>query len=377
MLDFTSALYLGMQHPSWSLRPWPQLTTGAPSALVAPPGAEAVAAGLAELMGCQGAVLAPSTLHVALDLFAQLARERIIIFMDAEVYPITRWGVERAACRGVPVRTLPHHGARSLRRQLREAAGGTRTRARRPVVVTSGFCPGCGRFAPLQDYLAGARAYGGSLVLDDTQALGILAMVPARVRRMGGVAGARCTGTDVADTDVLSFGSLAKGFGVPVAVLAGSQDAVWRFERESQTRVHCSPPSVAVVQAACHALALNRRCGETLRGRLVERVKQFRARLAEAGLGASGGLFPVQTLKPMPGIDPHALHGRLERRGIQTVLHSKPDGNGARLGFILTARHSPEEIDAAVAVVVDALGHQRSARQASKMKVHNERPVCI
>ena len=203
------------------------------------------------------------------------------------------------------------------------------------------------------------------------------AMVPARVRRMGGVAGARCAGTDVADTDVLSFGSLAKGFGVPVAVLAGSQDAVWRFERESQTRVHCSPPSVAVVQAACHALALNRRCGETLRGRLVERVKQFRARLAEAGLGASGGLFPVQTLKPMPGIDPHALHGRLERLGIQTVLHSKPDGNGARLGFILTARHSPEEIDAAVAVVVDALGHQRSARQASKMEVHNERSVCI
>ena len=131
------------------------------------------------------------------------------------------------------------------------------------------------------------------------------------------------------------------------------------------------------MQAACHALALNRRCGETLRGRLVERVRQFRARLAEAGLGASGGLFPVQTLKPMPGIDPHALHGRLEQLGIQTVLHSKPDGNGARLGFVLTARHSPEEIDAAVAVVVDALGHQRSARQASKMEVHNERSVCI
>ena len=85
----------------------------------------------------------------------------------------------------------------------------------------------------------------------------------------------------------------------------------------------------------------------------------------------------MQTLKPMPGIDPHALHGRLERLGIQSVLHSKPDGNGARLGFVLTARHSPEEIDAAVAVVVDALSHQRSARHACKMEVRSERPVCI
>lgn len=92
--------------------------------------------------------------------------------------------------------------------------------------------------------------------------------------------------------------------------------------------------------------------------------------IRKAGLGASGGLFPVQTLKPMPGIDPHALHGRLQQMGVQTVLHSKPDGNGARLGFILTARHSPEEIDAAVAVVVDALGHQRSSRKACKMEVH-------
>ena len=34
VLDFTSALYLGLQHPSRSLRPWRQFTTGAPAALV-------------------------------------------------------------------------------------------------------------------------------------------------------------------------------------------------------------------------------------------------------------------------------------------------------------------------------------------------------
>ena len=33
MLDFTRALYLGLQHPSGSLRPWAKFTTGVPSAL--------------------------------------------------------------------------------------------------------------------------------------------------------------------------------------------------------------------------------------------------------------------------------------------------------------------------------------------------------
>ena len=32
MLDFTSALYLGLRHGSGSLRPWSALTTGVPAA---------------------------------------------------------------------------------------------------------------------------------------------------------------------------------------------------------------------------------------------------------------------------------------------------------------------------------------------------------
>ena len=41
--------------------------------------------------------------------------------------------------------------------------------------------------------------------------------------------------------------SLAKAFGAPLAMLAGSAAVVGEFERQSATRVHCSPPSVAAV----------------------------------------------------------------------------------------------------------------------------------
>ena len=58
MLDFTSALYLGLRHPSGSLGDWESLTLGRPSALREPPDAEAVAADLARLQGCEAGALA-------------------------------------------------------------------------------------------------------------------------------------------------------------------------------------------------------------------------------------------------------------------------------------------------------------------------------
>lgn len=83
MLDFTSVLYLGFRHAHPTLRPWAQLTTGRPAALEAAPEAERVAQDLAQLLRCERAVLAPSTLHLYWDLFDVLARDHIAIYADA------------------------------------------------------------------------------------------------------------------------------------------------------------------------------------------------------------------------------------------------------------------------------------------------------
>ena len=109
MLDFTSALYLGFRHAHDALRPWAQLTTGRPAALEPAPEAVALAQDLARLLGCERAVLAPSTLHLFWDLFDVLARDRIAIYTDAGTYPIARYGVERAAAKGVPTSSFLSH----------------------------------------------------------------------------------------------------------------------------------------------------------------------------------------------------------------------------------------------------------------------------
>src|SRR5260221_1007743 len=145
VLDFTSALYLGLQHPSASLASWDAFTLGRPAALAEPPDAETVAGELASLQGSEAATLLPSTLHLFWDLFRVLDGGQVGILCDAGLYPIARWGAERALGLGMPVRTFAHHDVGALAQAIDRMA-----RAKlRPIVVTDGYCPGSGAPAPI------------------------------------------------------------------------------------------------------------------------------------------------------------------------------------------------------------------------------------
>jgi 8-amino-7-oxononanoate synthase len=212
------------------------------------------------------------------------------------------------------------------------------------VVIADGYCPAGGP-APIGDYLDIVRRFGGLLVLDDTQGLGILGATPQLHAPYGNGGGGVLRRSGHWGPDILLGSSLAKGFGVPVAALAGSRRLVRRFTTESDTRVHCSPPSVAVIQAAAHALAVNRIHGDRLRQQLAQRVGQFRRGLELIGRSSTGGWFPVQTLRGIAGTAAVRLHQRLSQRGIQAILSRPRNETEARLSFLITARHSAMEID--------------------------------
>lgn len=357
MLDFASALYLGLRHASSSLRPWSQLTSGRPAALGISCGQQRVTQALANLIGCERAVLGPSTLHLFWDLFGILAQDRVAIYLDSRAYPIARWGVERAAARGVPVRTFAHHNPEALARFLaRDASDRCK-----PLIVADGFCPGCGRAAPLAGYLEAARKHGGRLIVDDTQALGILGRARGPQQPYGRGGGGSLRWNQVYGPDVIVVSSLAKGFGVPVAVLAGGKAIVERFEAESETRVHCSPPSAGVVSAAEHALWINHTRGDDLRSYLARLVFWFRRRLAVLGMSPAGGLFPVQTLRPLVGFDTRRIHRHLLHSGMRTVLHRPREGLGARISVLITARHKPHDINRAGQLLAEIFDGRRHA----------------
>ena len=190
MLDFTSALYLGIRHPSRSLRPWSQFTTGKPAALERAPGAEAIARALAELQGCERVTLLTSTLHLFFDLLEVLRQEGIELYVDEGAYPMARWGAERAAARGALLRQIPHYDPVAAQHMVEvDSASGLR-----PVILADGFCPDCGRAAPLSQYLHCVVQDGGYVVLDDTQALGIWGQAPSPLNAYGrGGGGSLCS----------------------------------------------------------------------------------------------------------------------------------------------------------------------------------------
>jgi 8-amino-7-oxononanoate synthase len=227
-------------------------------------------------------------------------------------------------------------------------------------VVTDGFCPGCGRAAPLREYLESARAQGGLLVLDDTQAIGVLGR-PSVGSSYGRGGGGSLPHTGLAGGDILVGASLAKGFGVPVAVLAGHPDMIRDLQAVSETRVHCSPPSAAVIHASRHALVINTRHGEELRHRLAQRVARFHRALERAGFSVQGGLFPVQRVVGSRQ-DAMTVHQRLRDAGVRAVLQRPRCSGEAALTFVITARHSLPALDQAVQSLVEAAATTGSFR---------------
>jgi 8-amino-7-oxononanoate synthase len=349
LLDFTSSLYLGFGHTTQSLRPWSQLTTGVPVALDEPRIATRVAIQVAELQDCEKAVLGPSTLHLFWDWFGVISSERVAIYLDAGTYPVIRWGVERAKGLGVPVQEFAHRDIDGLRRLL------SSSRKRRPIVVSDGMCTACGCATPVDVYLESVRSFGGLLVIDDTQALGMLGAFPEDRMPLGWGGGGSLRYQNISGPDVVVISSLAKAFGAPLAALCGSKAMVEHFENRSETRMHSSPPSIANIHAAERALKLNAEIGDRLRLRLMRRVQFFRDGLAALGLEVAGGIFPVQTLETLPGANMIRLYQHLLNNGIRTILRKDCNGQAPRISFVINAQHQFEEISHAIDVLAKAI----------------------
>jgi 8-amino-7-oxononanoate synthase len=352
MQDFTSALYLGFAHPSISLAPWRALTLGRPAALQDPPCSRTVAQGLARLCGAPAGLLFPSTLHLFRDLFGAIASKQSLLLIDAGAYPIARWGMESVLLQGATTATYPHHDAEALARQARRAfrAG------QRLTIITDGLCPSCGRLAPLPELARVAADYGGSLVVDDTQAIGVVgAPSPERDAPLGLGGGGTLAWFGLKGPHIWAGSSLAKGFGAPLAVLLGERGPLEDIARNGETRIHSSPPSVAAVTAAAQALTDNARSGDLLRARLVRRVGQLRQGLVRIGACAmSALLLPVQSIALASQQAARAVLSALEAAGI-TALATRTCAGGVALTLVLTARHTAAAVDRLVAALATAL----------------------
>ena len=347
MTDFTSSLYLGMTHPSDRLDGWSALTTGRPAVLGRPPAAQRVADRLARLAGAERATLTRSTLHAFADCLDVMGGGDAALVVDAWAYPVARWATQRAAGAGIPVVEVGHQDADGTRSAVRRLA----RRGHRPVVLADGLCGGCGRRYPVAEVRSALLRCGGTLLLDDTQALGILGAGPDGTMPYGIGGGGTLRHVGGGHDGVVTVSSLAKAFGVPMACVLGPARPVAAIAATGSA-VHSSPPSAADVAAAARALACNAAVGDELRAALLGRVAALRAAAAAGGLTLTGGLFPVQNT---PLIDPVAgrrIVDGLADDGVTAVLRSSCGGRGATISLLVTVDHRCREIERAARLLV-------------------------
>jgi 8-amino-7-oxononanoate synthase len=335
--DFTSALYLGARAPG---RAAGLLSTGWPAALHEPAGHRRVAQEVARRQGLEAGVLAPSSLHLFLDVLTLLPPNGAVFF-DQDLYPVGRWGVERALLRGRPVHAFDPDRPAALARRLHRCA----QQGQAPWLLTDGWRSRAHAPAPLARYQQLLRPLpGATLLVDDTQAFGVLGARPDAQQPLGHGGGGSLPFGGVGGPQVLCITSLGKGLGVPVAVLAGSAAQISRYRRRSEVRVHTSPVSALHAAAAAEALRHDARYGEATRQQLSRLVALFRQELAAGGLQPRGGPFPVQTLTPTRASAALALHQQLRQQGIGSLLLAGTSAGAPELAFCLRADHPPAAV---------------------------------
>ena len=340
MLDFTSAVYLGWRHGSADLAGWDRLTTGRPAAVQEPSAARAVAARIAATQGAAAGVVHRSASHALTDALDLAVGPGSAVFVDRGAYALADDAATRTSRSDVRVIRYDHHDAVDLARRL----ASIRPAARGVVVVTDGWCVSCSRPAPLAALGSISRRCNGTLVVDDSQAIGVLGAAPRRRHPLGEGGGGTFRWLGVPPRSAVLVASLAKAYGAPLTVTTGPAPLIDTL-RGAGSRWHSSPPTAAdfaAARAAVHDEAGNRR----RRSHLAVLVLRLREGLRRLGLGVLGWPFPLVSVALRGADAAGAMYETLLGCGVRALPLHRRCREGAALAFALTARHTPADVDA-------------------------------
>ena len=342
VLDFSSSLYLGFEHSSQEIGRWDNLTTGVPAAIQEHKHASFLANQIAQLQGLERGLIYPSTLHAFTDLFTTWPdSEKFQLFYDSDLYEIGKLGVKLGKLNGIRTSSFPHFNHKELRNKLDLKL----EKGKKPIIVTDGFCPLCGKLAPLRQYMDIIKPYDGFLILDDTQALGILGQNPDSVMPYGYYGGGSLKWLNLSNSRIISVSSLVKGFGAPLTIITGAKNCIDNLSERSETRLYSSPPSIVHLMAGVNGIKLNARKGWERRKHLLEMVKYFRFLLGFTPSSMNDLNFPVQYVDGLSYRNCIRIYQKLALKNIKTNLVRNHNPNDLRLMLIFRSRHTYRDIE--------------------------------
>src|SRR6476469_3875988 len=251
-----------------------------------------------------------------------------------------------------PRKIYPHADVEGLRAVLREAREQGRDGSGEPhrliLVVTDGVFSMDGDIAPLPAIVEAAETFGAAVMVDDAHASGVLGRNGRGSVDHFGLHG----------RVAIQVGTLSKAVGSLGGYVAGSKGLRELLTQRARPFLFSTSHPPAVV-AACRE-AIRVMCDEPELGeRLWKNTKRFKAELTRLGFDTGHSETPIT---PVMMGDPDTagrFSDRLLGEGVfaQPVVFPTVAIDKSRLRTIVTAAHSDEQLDTALAAF-DRVGHE-------------------
>ena len=228
-----------------------------------------------------------------------------------------------------------------LEAQLKAAREGG---ARRVVVVTDGVFSMDGYFAKLAEIRALADRFDALVMVDDCHATGFIGPQGRGTPHRAGV-----------KADILT-GTLGKALGGSAGgYIAASQLIVDLMRQRARPYLFSNALPPAIVAAGIKAIDMAEKGGD-LRARLFDNAKRFRAGMSASGFNLLPGEHPIIPVMLAEAKLAQEMAAKLYEKGIYVTgffFPVVPKGQ-ARIRTQMSAAHSAEDIDRAIAAFTEA-----------------------
>ena len=294
---------------------------------------------IADWMGTEAALIYPSVTLANVGALPGLVTRRDVLVADQFAHNSIDEGLKLAKARGVRTAKFAHNDPAALAEALR----GLRP-FRHAVIAVDGVYSMSGQLPPLAEFRRVAREHDGCLYVDDAHATGVLGECGRGTVReaLGGY------------DNVLSVGSLSKGFSCLGGYVAGKQAAIDVLKLRSNSIIFGGPVPPPYLEAVCTVVdILTSAEYPALRAKLDANVRRLSDGANRLGLAVLGGRVPIVSV--LVGAEEATLKAGkfLYERGfyVQSVVFpAVPHGAGV-LRMQVNANHAAAQIDGLLAAL--------------------------
>src|SRR5450631_1104122 len=293
---------------------------------------------LAGFLGAEDAILFGSCFDANGGVFEALLDERDAVISDALNHASIIDGIR--LCKADRLR-YANRDLGELEQRLKESAD-----KRYRLVVTDGVFSMDGYLAPLEEICALADTYDALVMVDDSHAVGFVGPTGAGTPELLGVRDR---------VDILT-GTLGKALGgASGGYVAGRREIIQILRQRARPYLFSNSVAPPIVAASLRVLDLLGESAE-LREAVHANAERFRAGMSAAGFDLLPGHHPIVPVMFGDAVLAGRMAEELFARGIYAVAFSFPvvPQGKARIRVQLSAAHSADDMDTAVAAFVDA-----------------------